>query len=201
MLEWPEDVIELKGDELFRRDTGRRYPWADLLNQAGQPIFCEIVSKDAAPSSVTAFTAQVAEVSVDLETGQVELLTLTTAHDVGTIVNPVGHEGQINGGVVQGVGYGLIEEVIVEEGHVGTVHFGEYKIPTFMDIPELRTVLLQGDGAGPYGVKGIGENPMPPVAAAIANAVEDAVGVRIRDLPITAEKVYRALREKDRPKA
>ncbi|NIO10415.1 MAG: hypothetical protein GTO40_21385, partial [Deltaproteobacteria bacterium] len=78
----------------------------------------------------------------------------------------------------------------VDEGHVTTLHFGDYKIPTVKDIPPLKTVVLQGhSGVGPYNVKGIGENPNTPVAAAIANAVEDAVGVRIHDLPVTSEKV------------
>jgi len=80
---------------------------------------------------------------------------------------------------------------------VTTLHFGDYKIPTVKDIPPLRTVILQGqNGVGPYNVKGIGENPNTPVAAAIANAVEDAVGVRIRDLPVTSEKVFQALQAK-----
>ena len=110
-------------------------------------------------------------------------------------MNPIGHQGQVDGGVVQGIGYGLIEYLPVREGHVGTAHFGEYKIPTVKDIPELKTVIVKGEaGVGPYKTKGIGENPISPVAAAIANAVEDAVGVRIKDLPITAEKVLNALR-------
>ena len=78
---------------------------------------------------------------------------------------------------------------------MGTSHFGDYKIPTIKDIPTLKTVIVQSEnGVGPYKTKGIGENPISPVAPAIANAIEDAVGVRIRDLPITAEKVYKALR-------
>jgi len=82
----------------------------------------------------------------------------------------------------------------VENGRVNTTHFGDYKIPTPKDIPDLTTVIVKASGGvGPYQIKGIGENPVPPVAPAIANAVEDAVGVRIRDLPITAEKVYNAL--------
>jgi len=112
-------------------------------------------------------------------------------------MNPIGHQGQIDGGVIQGVGFGLMEQLLVDEGHVTTLHFGDYKIPTVKDIPPLRTVILQGqNGVGPYNVKGIGENPNTPVAAAIANAVEDAVGVRIRDLPVTSEKVFQALQAK-----
>jgi CO/xanthine dehydrogenase Mo-binding subunit len=124
----------------------------------------------------------------------VKLRNLTTAHDTGVIMNPVGHQGQIDGGVVQGLGYGLIEYLPVQDGRVEVAHFGEYKIPTVKDIPPLETVIIASDhGVGPYNVKGIGENPITPVAPAIANAIEDAVGVRIKDLPITAEKIYRAL--------
>jgi CO/xanthine dehydrogenase Mo-binding subunit len=164
----------------------------------GRAIIGESVNRDDDHSPVTAFAAQVAEVFVDTETGEVNLRCLTTAHDTGAIMNPVGHQGQIDGGVVQGVGYGLIEHLPVQEGRVGTAHFGEYKIPTVKDIPELKTVLVKGeDGVGPYKTKGIGENPITPVAPAIANAIEDAVGVRIRDLPITAEKIYAAMRERE----
>jgi CO/xanthine dehydrogenase Mo-binding subunit len=114
-------------------------------------------------------------------------------------MNPVGHQGQIDGGVVQGIGYGLIEHLPVQDGKVETAHFGEYKVPTVKDIPALRTVIVAGaEGVGPYKVKGIGENPISPVAPAIANAIEDAVGVRILDLPITAEKVYAAMRFKSK---
>ena len=145
---------------------------------------------------VTCFAAQIAEVEVDPETGEVKLLSFTTAHDVGQIINPLGHQGQINGGLMQGIGYGMMEELRVEDGRVTTLSFGDYKIPTMADMPELRTVVLEpGEGVGPYNIKGIGETPNTPTAAAIANAVEDACGVRIRDLPVTAEKVYRALKE------
>ena len=116
------------------------------------------------------------------------------AHDTGVIMNPIGHQGQIDGGVVQGVGYGLIEYLPVQDGRVEVANFGEYKIPTIKDIPALKTVIVAGEeGLGPYKVKGIGENPISPAAPAIANAIEDAVGVRIKDLPITAEKIYQAL--------
>ena len=151
--------------------------------------------QDTGVASVTAYVAQVAEVSIDKETGEVTLVRLTTAHDVGTIVNPVGHQGQINGGAIQGIGYALMEELQVEDGRVTTLTFGDYKIPTMKDIPELLTVLVESEsGVGPYKVKSIGENPQIPVAAAVANAVADAVGVRVKDLPITAEKIYHMLK-------
>src|SRR5262249_48349290 len=119
---------------------------------------------------------------------------LTTAHDVGKVLNPLDHQGQIEGAVMQGMGYALSEELGVDEGKVTSVSFGDYKIPNIQDIPALHTVVLESaSGPGPYNARGIGETPMGLVAPATANAGADAVGGRIRDLPITAEKVYRAL--------
>jgi len=146
-------------------------------------------------SAVTSFTAQVAEVAVDPQTGQVTVRRFTTAHDVGTIINPLGHQGQIEGGLIQGLGYALMEEMQTEDGRISTVSLGDVKLPTIQDIPPLTTVLLQDlVGPGPFNAKAIGEGSISAVAPAIANAVADACGVRIRDLPITAEKVYFALK-------
>jgi CO/xanthine dehydrogenase Mo-binding subunit len=146
---------------------------------------------------IPAFHVQVAEVAVDPETGQVRVERVVSAHDVSTIIHPLGHQGQIDGGVVQALGYALTEELVVADGRVQTAHLGEYKLPTIADVPPLTTELLQhAAGPGPYQGKGIGEGPNCPLPAAIANAIEDAVGVRIYDLPITAEKVRRALRER-----
>jgi CO/xanthine dehydrogenase Mo-binding subunit len=198
LLQWPQAEIELAGNVLVRKRSKKYERWDDLLRRVGRSVIGEAVNRDDEHSPVTAFAAQVAEVSVDVETGEVKLLKLTTAHDTGTIMNPTGHQGQIDGGVVQGIGYGLIEYLGVRDGHVEVAHFGEYKIPTVKDIPPLETVIIASDqGVGPYNVKGIGENPITPVAPAIANAIEDAVGVRIKDLPITAEKIYAALRERN----
>ena len=194
-LAWPQAEIALSGHELIHKKTKKRRRWDELLGRVGQSVVGEAVNRDDEHSPVTAFAAQVAEVSVDPETGEVKLRKLTTAHDTGLIVNPVGHQGQIDGGVVQGIGYGLIESLSVQDGRVQVSHFGEYKIPTTGDIPELQTVIVRSDqGVGPFKVKGIGENPVAPVAPAIANAIEDAIGVRVRDLPITAEKVYSAIK-------
>ena len=123
------------------------------------------------------------------------LVRFTTAHDVGTILNPIGHQGQIEGGIVQGIGAALLEELHYEDGRVANPSLGEYKLPTIRDIPELRTVLLPSESGGPapYGGKPIGEQSISSVAPAIVNAVLDATGVSVRELPVTAEKIYRQL--------
>jgi CO/xanthine dehydrogenase Mo-binding subunit len=149
------------------------------------------------PTEITSYSTQVAEVEVDRETGQVQVNRIVTVHDVGTVLNPLSHQGQIEGGVIQGLGYALMEEMVTEEGHISTLSLGDYKIPTINDLPKLETILLgPAPGPAPYQGKGIGESSNIPVAGAIANAVYDAVGVRIMDLPITAEKVLAALRAK-----
>ena len=123
---------------------------------------------------------------------------LTTAHDVGTIINPLAHQAQIDGGIIQGLGYALIEELCMQGGHVTTLNLGDYKLPNINDVPRLKTVLVEEPvGPAPFQAKEIGESPISPVAAAIANAVYDAVGVRIMDLPITAEKVFAGLKAKE----
>jgi putative selenate reductase molybdopterin-binding subunit len=150
-----------------------------------------------AHAAVTSFTAQVAEVAVDPQTGQVTVRRFTTAHDVGTIINPLGHQGQIEGGLIQGLGFALSEELGTEDGRISTLSLGDVKLPTIQDIPPLTTVILEDPvGPGPFNAKAIGEGSISAVAPAIANAVADACGVRILDLPITAEKVYFALKER-----
>ena len=194
LLGWPEGQTSIRGANVVRQDTSESRPWAELLAQLGRPVVARghVLDPDRSPTS--SFTAQVAEVSVDPETGQVTLLRFTTAHDVGKVINPVDHQGQIDGAVIQGIGYALTEDLNVEEGRVTGPNFGEYKILNIRDIPQLQTVLLESDiGPGPFNSRGIGENPCGPVAPAIANAVADAVGARIKDLAIYAEKVRRAL--------
>ncbi len=146
------------------------------------------------PPDITSFCAQAAEVEVDPETGQITVTRFVTAHDVGAILNPLMHQGQVEGGVIQGLGYALMEELLTEDGHISTLSFGDYKIPTSADIPDLVTVLVEGNnGPAPYRSKGIGESANIPVAAAIANAVTDAIGASITSLPLTAEKALRVI--------
>jgi CO/xanthine dehydrogenase Mo-binding subunit len=192
-LGWPEAGVEFSGGQARRGDTGEEVGWEELLARSGQTVRAR-AHTTAKRSHRTSFVAQVAEVAVDPETGEVRVLRYTTAHDSGVVLNPLGYQGQVNGGFQHGLGYALMEELIVEDGRVTTLSFGDYKMPTVRDMPPLETVVLESDqGEGPYSIRGIGEAPCIPVAPAIANAVEDAVGVRIRDLPITAQKVYLAL--------
>jgi xanthine dehydrogenase molybdenum-binding subunit len=137
------------------------------------------------------------EVEVDRETGQVKILNYIAAHDVGKALNPMLLEGQIYGGGLQGIGYALGERMIFEKGVLKNGNFLDYKIPTAKDVPPVQAVIVETDEQdGPFGAKGIGEPGLVPTAPAIANAIYDAVGVRIRDLPITPEKVLAALKAK-----
>lgn len=147
-------------------------------------------------SACYAFGTHVAEVEVDLDTGVVKVLKVCAAHDVGRVINRLGIEGQVEGGIVQGIGYCLTEEVRVEGGHILNPTFTDYKLCTTTDLPELNISFVEtNDPAGPYGAKGIGESPLIPVAAAIANAVYNATGVRMTELPLTPEKVLMKLKE------
>jgi xanthine dehydrogenase molybdenum-binding subunit len=140
------------------------------------------------------FGAHAIEVAVDTETGEVNVLQSVACHDVGRCINPTAVEGQIEGGAAQGQGYALSEEMIYKKGKLLTPSFSEYLIPTAMDMPRVKSILLEShSGVGPFGAKGIGEPAITPVAAAIANAVRDAIGMRIYELPITPEKIVKAL--------
>lgn len=144
-----------------------------------------------------AYGAHAVEVAVDVETGEVEVLKSVAAHDVGQCINPAAVEGQIQGGAQNGQGYALSEEMLYEEGRLITPSFSEYLMPTAMDMPKVECIILESrSGVGPYGAKGIGEPAMTPVAPAIANAVADAIGVRVFELPITPERIVKALQRR-----
>ena len=149
------------------------------------------------PYGTYVFGAQIADVEVDTETGEVEVLKITAVHDCGKAINPLLAEGQVEGGVAMGLGYGLLEEMVVEQGRVKNPQLVDYVIPTALDVPEILTHIVERpDPTGPFGAKGIAEPALLPTAPAIVNAIQDAVGVRIRDLPATPEKILKALLEK-----
>ena len=140
------------------------------------------------------FGAHAIEVAVDTETGEVTVLKSIGAHDVGQAINPAAVAGQIEGGAAQGQGFALSEAMIYREGQLMTPSFSEYLIPTAMDMPKVQSIILESrSGLGPFGAKGIGEPALTPVAPAIANAVADAIGTRVFELPITPERVVAAI--------
>jgi CO/xanthine dehydrogenase Mo-binding subunit len=140
------------------------------------------------------FGTHAMEVAVDVDTGKVNVLKIVTCFDVGKAINPLSAEGQLEGGALYGLGYGMIEEVILDKGNTLTPSLAEYLIPTSLDAPDVKTIMIEsGGGVGPFGAKGLGEPSCVSAAAAFANAVADAIGVRIYDLPVSAEKIIRAL--------
>jgi len=152
---------------------------------------------EPARAPITSFAAQVAEVEVDPATGQVKVKKLTTVHDSGTVLNHLSYTGQIDGGVITGLGFALMEDNSLVDGRMATANLGEFKMATAADVPKLTIVLMDAPaGPIPYQGKAIAEIPNVPTAAAIANAVQDACGVRIFDLPLTSEKVYTALNKR-----
>ncbi|MFO7461500.1 MAG: xanthine dehydrogenase family protein molybdopterin-binding subunit [Desulfatiglandales bacterium] len=148
-------------------------------------------------SKAYAYGAHGVEVEVDRQTGKVKILKYVAAHDVGRAINPMLLEGQIYGAAAQGVGYALTERLILEKGEVMNPNFRDYKLLTAKDEIPVEPVIIESiDEAGPYGAKGIGEPGLVPTAPAIANAIYDAVGIRLKKLPMTPERILKALKEK-----
>ena len=183
-----EDVVtECYRRGLNMKEEGRVYKPLPSWDRRGHG--------DLAPSY--AFAAHVAEVEVDTETGKVEVVGYTAAHDSGTVVAREQFESQIVGGVAQGIGYALMEEVILEEGVIRNKTFLDYHIPTAADVPTIRTVIVEAaDEFGPYGAKGVGEAGIEPVAGAVGNAVYRALGFPVRRFPFTPERIWEAIEER-----
>jgi 4-hydroxybenzoyl-CoA reductase subunit alpha len=140
-------------------------------------------------------SAEVVEVDVDLETGRVRVLSMTDAHDCGKAINRTSVEGQMEGSLSMGLGEALYEEVQFDErGRVANPSLGEYRIPTALDVPDIRTIVVESNEPnGPFGAKEVGEGAIMPTIPAILNAVHDAVGVRINELPLSPDRVLAAI--------
>jgi len=148
------------------------------------------------PSPALVFATHIAEVEVDSETGAVSLKNFVAAHDLGRAINPETAEGQIEGGVMMGLGWALTEEVIFEKGEFKNPSFRDYKLLTALDIPEITPILVESvDPNGPFGAKGLGECAMVPTAPAVVNAIYNAIGVRIKNLPATPEKILAEIKK------
>lgn len=208
----PNDLIAAEGKIFVIGSPDKSVSFPDAVNfsikQRGKPIsgkgrFFDPIAKDMPQlpfgkrASTFTFASQVAEVEVDIHTGQVEIIKLVAAHDCGTPINPMAAEGQIEGALCQGIGYSLMEELKYGGAEISNPNFSDYKIPTSVDMPPIRTFLVKtAELDGPFGAKGLGEPGLVPTAPAIANAIYNAVGVRIKELPITPEKILNALKEK-----
>jgi CO/xanthine dehydrogenase Mo-binding subunit len=152
------------------------------------------------PYFVYTYSTHMAEVVVDVETGEVEVTGYVAAFDVGKAINPQSVEGQIEGGVAMGLGYALMEEVVLKNGVPQNLSLQNYLIPTILDVPRIKSIILEMPNAhGPYGAKGIGEMPNIPATPAILNAIANACGGRVRSLPADPEKVFWAIREAGGP--
>ncbi len=180
-----EQRLSLKEIALYAMNQGKRQITATASNMSH--------------TSPPPFTAQFAKVEVDTETGQITVLRYVAAVDCGVAINPALAEGQVEGAVTQGLGYALFEEMVFDDnGRLLNPNFADYKLPNAFDMPKLETILVETyEASGPYGAKSVAEVPINGPAPAIANAVYDAIGVRITDLPLTAEKVLTALKKSE----
>ncbi len=208
----PEELVARDG-KIFVKDSDRSTDLTKVARsrhyrEGGKVILGEgwydpptkLVDKDTYKGNISAtygFGTQMAEVEVDTETGKVRVLRLVCANDVGRAINPMAVEGQIEGGAQMGLGYALTEELIVKEGRVMNPDFLDYRLFTSADMPEIESIIIETDDPqGPFGAKGVGEMGGTPTAAAIANAIHDATGVWLTQLPMTPERVLKALEER-----
>src|SRR3990172_6842980 len=219
LLSVTPDDLEARQGSIGTRSDGRSLPLEKVVRarhfrEGGQIVVGEgwydpptqLVDKATYKGNISAaygFGAQMAEVEVDLETGQVHVLRLVCANDVGRAINPMAVEGQIEGGAQMGLGYALTEELLIQDGRVLNPDLLDYRLFTAADMPAIETVIIETDDpGGPFGAKGVGEMGGTPTAAAIANAVYAAAGVRLTRLPMTPERVLQALQaESGREKA
>ena len=210
MLSVPVERLEAKNRYIYDRENPGRFV---LFREAvakcmaagkrliGQgwwtppPATLDPETGQGSPYFVYSYSTHMAEVAVDLETGKVEVTDYVAAYDVGKAINPQLVEGQIEGGVAMGVGFALMEEIVVKEGIIQNLGLEDFLIPTTLDVPPVRSIIVEHSNLqGPFGAKGIGEMANIPSAPAIINAIAHACGGRVRSLPADPEKVFRAIR-------
>ena len=202
-----ERVLDIKGGNVVSADGNLSTPLAQVL---GLLENAQILGKGARgpnPTGMTVLTfgVQVAEVAVDIETGEVSVDRIAAIHDVGRVINPLGAQSQVEGGIIQGIGHTLSEHRLHDPrtGQILTTGLDAYKLPTIADVPEIVSELIDqpDEHLTNLGSKGLGEPPIIPTAAAISNAIRDATGAGVRELPISREEMLRALKEaKEREK-
>jgi CO/xanthine dehydrogenase Mo-binding subunit len=211
LLAIPAERLALKNRRIYDRDDPNRF--IDLKEAArrcmatgrrmmGQGWYApprpslNLETGQGSPYFVYTYSTQMAEVEVDVKTGAVDVLNLVATFDIGKAINPLMVEGQIEGGVMMGLGYALMEEVVMKDGMIQNLNLQDYIIPTSLDTPEIKPIYMEYLNVhGPFGAKGIGEMPNIPAAPAITNAIANAVGARIYDLPAHCERVYMAIKK------
>ena len=212
MLGVAQKRLELKNKSVYSLDDGtKKLPLVEVIKQCAteqilpqslatfkaptsDPVTDEVITDPVFPDYT--FGAQAAEVEVDMETGEVRVLKWVSAYDIGQAINLNRVEGQMEGGAAQGMGFGLMEDYLEVDGLPWTWTLHEYLIPTSKDMPDIKTVVLQSKtGKGPFGAKGIGEPAITAAAPAVVNAIRDAIGVRIKHIPATPERIFFALQE------
>lgn len=206
------ELIRTANGEVWAQDSNRRMAIEEAVTLCKQrgvvPVGAGSFGTDSTgldpvdgagrPWQAYVFGCQVAEVEVDTVTGEVQVLGIWAAHDVGRAVNPRGVEAQIEGGIVQALGQGLMEDYRTTDGRTTTPNFAKYILPTSLDVPQVTSIIIEDrDPLGPLGVKGIGEPAMIPTIPAVMNAIHDAVGIRITVLPATPEAVLAAIKAKE----
>jgi len=205
-----KEGLVFRGNRVFTEDRALDLTWDEAVTEsmAGRGSIMtsgwyispkmggEFKGAGAGLSPAYSFGAFISEVAVNPQTGQVDVVKIWGAHDCGKALNPLAVEGQIEGSIHMGVGQALSEELIYHQGRIMNPSFLDYKIPTSLDTPEMDITIIESeDREGPYGAKEAGEGPIHPVIPAIGNAIYDAVGVRLYDLPMTPDKILTALQE------
>jgi CO/xanthine dehydrogenase Mo-binding subunit len=203
ILELPEDQLYYeKGTVISKKDPTKKMTIPDIIGKMRERVLVTTGTRNPNPEgyAINSFGAQFAEVEVDIETGKVRVLKIAAAYDVGRVLNPKTAENQVHGGVMQGLSFALMEQRIIDQqtGKVLTTNYHDYKIPTIKDSPEIEVYIVSDADTmiSSVGAKGIGEPSIIPTAGAIANAVYNAIGVRVKSLPITPDKVLTALQNK-----
>jgi xanthine dehydrogenase YagR molybdenum-binding subunit len=196
-----ERVLDIRGGTVVSADGNLSAPLEEVVGLLDEAQILGKGARGPNPTgmSVLTFGVHVVEVAVDVETGEVNVERVAAIHDVGRIVNPLGASSQVEGGIIQGIGHTLSEERLLdpETGRILTTSLDAYRMPTIADVPEIICEFVDrpDEHLTNLGSKGLGEPPIVPIAAAIANAIRDATGADVHELPISREEMLRALRE------
>lgn len=197
----PDEIDLSEGRVFLIADPDRAMTVSEAMGPSrGIPAANIVANGTYEPTKSYSFAAHFTEVDVDIETGIVEVRRVVPVHDVGRVIHPIAAQGQIEGGIQQGIGHTLTEDYVIDKKTGRSLNAGlvDYKMPLSMDMPDIETIILEAapDPGGPWGAKGVGEDPIIAIGPSIANAIHDAIGVRFHHYPITPEDVLKALREK-----